>query len=184
MRAFLDGGGRGFAGWGGSFGAMKTLPLVILIVGFVVGSAWADQASLDKLVAKEQGNVDNEAVKVYGGTVGKLEAIFFIEFTGEGNRVDGWYYYPSRGRAKRYTLGGTNPKNGVILLQEYTPRENGAERLTANCRLEKRLTKTRIIWEGRMDNTDGRAFKMVFSRKRAGGKAAVKKGGLNEQSTE
>ena len=126
----------------------------------------ADQASLDRLVETEQSNVDNEAVSVYGGKVGELEAVFFLEFTGTGNRVDGHYYYPSRGKEKSYMLKGSNPKEGVLLLEEYTTGADGKQTLSANCRLTKSIEKGRIIWSGEMNNTDGRKFKMMFSRKR------------------
>ena len=149
-----------------SFYVMKLLSVIGMMLGLSVGFLQADQASLDRLVAKEQGNVDNEAVTVYGGKVGKLEAIFVLEFSGTGNPVDGWYYYPSRGREKRYLLKGSNPKNGVLLLQEYTPKVHGAAELSANCRLTKKITGGRITWSGRMNNTDGRSLAISFSRKR------------------
>jgi len=123
--------------------------------------------SLDELVANEQRNADNEAVIAYGGKVGKLDAVFLIEWDGEpNNTLQGYYYYPSRERDRMYRLTGTNPKSGVLLLQEYSPTPLGVEVLSANCRLAKRETKERIIWEGRMDNTDGRSFSISFSRMR------------------
>ena len=131
-----------------------------------VSSLQADQASLDKLAKNAQADVDNEAVSVYGGKVGKLEALFFLEIAGTGKRVDGYYYYPSRNKGKRYTLKGSNPKDGVILLKEHTPGADGKLKLTAHCHLTKRVTKSRIIWEGKMNNIDGRTFKMSFSRPR------------------
>ena len=132
----------------------------------MLSNTMADQASLDHLVEKEQANVDNEAVTVYGGTVGGLEAIFFLEFTGTGERVDGFYYYPSRGRDKSYTLKGSNPEEGVLLLEEYTTGSGGKETLSANCRLTKKIEEGRITWSGEMKNTDGRKLEMNFSRKR------------------
>ena len=115
---------------------------------------------------KEQANVDNEAVSVYGGKVGKLEAVFFIEWAGVGNPVEGQYYYPDRGRAKMYVLKGSNPKNGVLLLDEFTRNANGVLKKSAICRLAKKLTATRIVWEGTMTNLDGRQLSMSFSRLR------------------
>lgn len=130
--------------------------------------AWLELSlgrSLEELVAHEQRNVDNEAVVAYGGKVGKLDAVFLIEWDGEpNNTLLGYYYYPSRGRDRMYRLTGTNPKQGVLLLQEYSPTTSGGEVLSANCRLTKRESKERIIWEGRMDNTDGRSLPMSFSR--------------------
>ena len=149
-----------------SFCAMKLFSVLGVLLVLSGGVLQADQASLDRLVAKEQGNIDNEAVSVYGGKVGKLEAVFFIEFTGTGGRVDGWYYYPARGREKGYLLKGSNPKNGVLLLQEYTPKAGGPPVLSANCRLTKSISGGRITWSGKMNNTDGRSLTMSFSRKR------------------
>ena len=126
-------------------------------------SARAD-GELDKTIKRLQANVDNEAVQVYGGNVGKLQAIFFIEWTGTGNSVEGYYYYPSKGRAKTYKLKGTNPKQGVITLQEFTPKEDGRYEHSASCRLTKKVSDSRITWTGTMNNTDGRTFPMKFSR--------------------
>ena len=123
--------------------------------------------SLDELIAHEQRNVDNEAVIAYGGRVGKLEAVFLIEWDEEPNTtLNGIYYYPSRGRKLKYRLAGTNPKPGVLILQEFTPTADGGEVLSANCRLSKRISGDRIVWEGTMKNTDGRVLPMSFSRAR------------------
>ena len=123
--------------------------------------------SLDELIAHEQRNVDNEAVIAYGGRVGKLEAVFLIEWDGEPNTtLNGFYYYPSGGRKLKYRLAGTNPKPGVLILQEFTPTADGGEVLSANCRLSKRISGDRIVWEGTMKNTDGRVLPMSFSRAR------------------
>lgn len=143
---------------------MKTQTIFLFTILALLPPLQADQASLDKLVAKEQANVDNESVSVYGGTVGKLEAIFHIEWAGD--EVFGWYYYPTRGRDKRYALQGTNPKEGVITLQEFTPSPGGTAEHTASCRLTKTVSKTRITWKGQMNNTDGRVLPMQFSRLR------------------
>jgi hypothetical protein len=136
-----------------------------LLVFAFLGPAAAG-GELDKTIKRLQGEVDNEAVSVYGGNVGKLQAIFFIEWAGTGNPVAGYYYYPSRGRAKTYKLTGTNPKQGVLTLQEFTPKEDGTYEHSASCRLSKRVTDSRIIWEGKMNNTDGRVLPMKFSRPR------------------
>ncbi|NNC89184.1 MAG: hypothetical protein HKN82_12060, partial [Akkermansiaceae bacterium] len=131
---------------------MNTLSLLLGVL--LCSAVRAD--NLDALVKREQANVDNEAVVVYGGKVGTLDAIFHIEWAGTGNPVDGHYYYPSRGKRKSYILKGNNPKAGVLNLQEYTVDAAGKRKLTATCRLTKRLTGTRVIWEGQMNNTDGR----------------------------
>lgn len=140
---------------------LTTIVLSLACLAFLHGR------SLDELVAHEQRNVDNEAVIAYGGKVGKLDAVFLIEWDGEpNNTLQGYYYYPSRGRDPMYRLIGTNPKAGVLLLQEYSPTSSGGEVLSANCRLTKQETKDRIIWEGRMDNADGRVLPMSFSRQK------------------
>ena len=143
----------------------STVILAILTIFHLplTGVVRAD-GELDKTIKRLQANVDNEAVQVYGGNVGKLQAIFFIEWTGTGNAIEGYYYYPSRGRAKTYKLKGTNPKEGVITLQEFTPKEDGSYEHSASCRLTKKASKGRITWEGTMNNTDGRKFPMKFSR--------------------
>jgi hypothetical protein len=138
--------------------------LAVGITALVTPHAAADP--LDELVHREQKNVDNESVVVYGGNIGKLDALFFIEWTGTGNPVSGHYFHLSNGRKKTYTLTGNNPKDGVVNLAEYTPDGKGTAKLTANCRLTKRVTADRIIWEGTMNNTDGRVLPMKFSRPR------------------
>ncbi|MGB0155478.1 MAG: hypothetical protein ACPGFB_15740 [Verrucomicrobiales bacterium] len=140
-----------------------TLLLFITITWFQI-PLQADQAALDKLVAQEQGDVDNESVNVYGGTIGKLEAIFHIEWAGDA--IFGWYYYPSRGRDRRYTIHGHNPEQGVITFQEFTHSTDGEVAHTANCRLTKTISSTRITWKGQMNNNDGRVLPMQFSRLR------------------
>ena len=144
----------------------RILSLILVAIALSASHSQADQASLDRLVKKEQANVDNEAVTVYGGRVGNLEAVFFIEWSGVGNPIDGYYYYPSRGSKKRYKLKGSNPKDGELLLTEFTPTGSGAFKTTARCSLTKRVTESRILWEGTMNNTDGRELPMEFSRPR------------------
>jgi hypothetical protein len=139
-------------------------PLILLALFFSVCLCVAE--TLEDRVAYEQRNVDNEAVAAYGGKVGKLDAIFLIEWDGEpNNTLNGFYYYPSRGRHLQYRLSGTNPKPGVLVLQEFTATANGGDVLSATCRLTKRVSGDRVIWEGKMNNTDGRVLPMSFSRK-------------------
>lgn len=143
---------------------MKTI--IPLILALCTAALSATAASLDELVAREQANVDNEAVVVFGGKVGKLDAIILIEWDEHpGNTLDGYYYYPSRGRDRMYRLAGKLPKPDVLLLEEFTPKAGG-ETLSATCRLTRRISGDRITWEGTMRNTDGRELPMSFSRKR------------------
>ena len=146
---------------------MIRLALPLLAVCFLwIPGLRAEESALEKLVKEERKTVDNEAVSVYGGKVGKLDAIFFIEWSGKKNPIEGFYYYPSRGKEKRYKLKGTNPKDGVIHLEEYSRMENGILRLSGTCRMTKKVTKSHIVWEGKLNNTDGRKLAMSFSRKR------------------
>ena len=131
---------------------------------FYVLASFCAASPLDDLVAREQANVDNEAVLAYGGIVGKLDAVFLIEWDKTNGVVEGYYYYPARGRERTYRLAGTNPKPGVLVLQEFSPKDGGGEVLSASCRLTKRVSGSRVIWEGTMNNTDGRVLPMSFSR--------------------
>jgi len=144
--------------------ARSTLKGVVIALSVALLSNLAHASALDELVARERANRDNESVEVYGGSVGKLEAVFFLEWDDHNKIVNGYYYYPARGRHRTYRLEGTNPQPGVLLLREFTPTATGGEELSANCRLAKRVKGGRVIWEGEMHNTDGRALKMTFSR--------------------
>lgn len=139
----------------------KTLCWIFaLLMAGALGVATADPT--DEQIKKAQANVDNESVVVYGGKVGKLVAMFALEIAGA--QVDGHYYYPTRDKNEWFKLKGTNPKDGVLILQEFTKQEGGKLVHTASCRLTERATDSRIIWEGTMNNTDGRSFPMHFSR--------------------
>lgn len=95
----------------------------------------------------------------YSGSVGGLQADFSLEFHDDGS-VSGTYSYPSN-KGSVYLLSGSNPRQGELYLEEYT----GAT-LSAKCYLSKRVTEDFIVWEGVMQNTDGREFDMFFSRAR------------------
>ena len=72
---------------------MITKPILSLGIALLLPTMlWAGQESLAGLVKQEQANSDNEAVSVYGGKVGPAGAIFFIEWSGTGNPVEGRYY--------------------------------------------------------------------------------------------
>lgn len=143
---------------------------VVIALSVALLSSLAHASALGELVARERANRDNESVEVYGGSVGKLEAVFLLEWDDHNKIVNGYYYYPARGRHCAYRLDGTNPQPGVLLLREFTPTAAGGEELSANCRLAKRVKGGRVIWEGEMHNTDGRALKMAFSRAIGGSK--------------
>ncbi len=140
--------------------AKSSCRIFALLMAGALGVATADPT--DDQIRKAQANVDNEAVLVYGGKVGKLDAMFALEI--DGGLVDGHYYYPTRDKNQRFKLKGTNPKDGVLVLQEFTEQKDGSLVHSASCRLTKRVTDSRIYWEGTMNNTDGRSFPMHFSR--------------------
>ncbi len=102
----------------------------------------------------------------YRGKVGRLEAVFSLDWHSDGS-VTGIYHYPSR-QGVRYELRGSNPAEGELRLEEYTDG-----RPTARCLLRKRLEQGAIVWEGMMWNTDGRRFPMSFSRARGEAPPAV-----------
>lgn len=96
----------------------------------------------------------------YTGSVGKLEAVFVIQWQEDGG-VSGTYFYPSRPGVV-YRLAGSNHEAGQLYLEEFTGRK-----LSARCYLRKHLSEDLISWKGEMRNTDGRVLDMVLKRKRA-----------------
>lgn len=103
---------------------------------------------------------------VYTGNVGKLTAEYFLEW-GENGSISGTYHYPSR-PGKTYRLEGSSPREGILLLDEYT-----GSSLSAKCTLEKRFANGRIVWEGVMKNTDGRQFEMRLEKQAAGSEPSL-----------
>jgi hypothetical protein len=99
------------------------------------------------------------AAAEYEGTVGKMKAVFSLDWQDDGT-VTGTYAYPDR-PGTVYTLRGKNAAEGELYLEEYTGDE-----FTARCYLGKVITDGVIIWRGEMRNSDGRAFPMEFSRRR------------------
>lgn len=96
----------------------------------------------------------------YTGKVGKLEAVFSLDWHEDGS-VSGVYRYPSR-PGTSYSLQGSNPSEGELHLEEYS---DGV--LTARCHLRKSVTNGVILWRGEMRNTDGRRFPMELARTQA-----------------
>src|SRR5262249_4416666 len=96
----------------------------------------------------------------YIGQVGRLDAIFFLKWLPAG-RIQGTYFYPKRGISRSYTLLGENSEEGKMYLEEYTDKT-----LTARIGLVKSITAHEIVWEGAMQNVDGRRFEMSFRRDR------------------
>jgi hypothetical protein len=91
----------------------------------------------------------------YTGQVGKLKAVFNIEWGGD-NSVGGTYRYPSR-KGEVYTLEGEFAADGKLVLREYT---DGT--LTAVMMLHATGEGDKVRWSGKMKNTDGREFDMWF----------------------
>jgi FlgO protein len=96
----------------------------------------------------------------YIGHVGQLDAIFSLKWL-PGGKIQGTYFYPKRGINRSYTLLGENSEDGKIYLEEYTDKA-----LTARMELVKSITAGEIVWEGVMQNVDGRRFEMSLRRDR------------------
>jgi hypothetical protein len=91
----------------------------------------------------------------YAGQVGKLKAVFDIEWGGDKS-VGGTYRYPSR-KGVVYTLDGEFAADGKLVLREYT---DGT--LTAVMMLRNTSVADKLRWSGTMKNTDGRELDMWF----------------------
>ena len=91
----------------------------------------------------------------YEGHVGKLKAVFKIEWGGDKS-VGGTYWYPSR-KGVVYTLDGEFGADGKLILREYT-----GGKLTAVLTLSDAGRGGKIRWSGKMKNTDGREFEVSF----------------------
>jgi hypothetical protein len=78
----------------------------------------------------------------YIGSVGRLDAIFFLKWLPSG-KVQGTYFYPKRGINHSYTLIGENQSEGKIYLEEYTDKS-----LTARIALVKSITAKRDCMGG------------------------------------
>jgi TolB-like protein len=109
----------------------------------------------DQLVQKEE-----VSPITYIGHVGHLDAIFFLKWLPRG-KIQGTYFFPKRGINRSYTLLGENSEGGKIYLEEYTDKE-----LTARIGLVKSTAAGDIVWEGVMQNVDGRRFDISFRRDR------------------
>ena len=95
------------------------------------------------------------AAERYAGQVGKLKAVFNIEWGGD-NSVGGTYRYPSR-KGVVYTLEGEFGADGKLVLREYS---GGV--LTAVMMLRATGDGDKVRWSGKMKNTDGRELEMWF----------------------
>jgi len=98
---------------------------------------------------------ESSMAEIYHGQVGKLKAVFDIEWGGD-NSVGGVYHYPSK-PGVTYTLEGEFGADGKLVLREYT---HGT--LTAVLFLSDEGGGRKIRWAGKMKNTDGRELNMWF----------------------
>ena len=73
--------------------------------------------------------------------------------------------YVSFKTGKKYFLKGHNHLQGKLHLREYTPVANGRYRETSVTNLTKSVIKGKIHWSGTMQNFDGRAVPVSFSKK-------------------
>lgn len=101
---------------------------------------------------------------MYGGKVGPADAIFFIVWSDTGNPIEGRCYLPARGKNMTYVLKGTNPKSGVLELEEFLPDAAGKLVPHAFCNLKKRIKGELIVWEGEKIYPNGRTIPVSFSR--------------------
>ena len=93
----------------------------------------------------------------YVGAVGEQKMILSLTWHDDGT-VGGNYYCPG-GSGKIYALRGSNPRQGELVLTEYTDGK-----ATAICRFKKSVENGAIVWRGVMSNFDGRVKGMYFYR--------------------
>ena len=133
---------------------------VALIISISQAPPARTGTSEDRPKASEPIQEEQVPPVTYIGSVGRLDAIFFLKWLPSG-KIQGTYFYPKRGINRSYTLIGENPQEGKIYLEEYTDKS-----LTARIALVKSITPKEIVWEGQMQNVDGRSFQMSLRRGR------------------
>lgn len=111
------------------------------------------------LTAEPQVSQANGDTYTYDGTVGNRASIFTLTWQSDGN-VQGHYQDLADGAGTTYQLKGNNTRNGELVLTEYT-----AGKQSAILTLKKSLANGGITWSGKMHNTDGRVWKVSFSRR-------------------
>lgn len=142
---------------------MRTAPWLMALLIATVSPMAADE-KLDELVKREQADVDNEAVTVYGGSIDQAACVFFIEWSGVGSQIDGHYYEVKRGRKTLWRLRGANPKDGVLELTAFESRADGNLERIAEIRMTKKIAKGRVVWSGEVKRLDGTEGKIEMSR--------------------
>ena len=116
----------------------KQLSCLMMLLGFSV-SALADETN------------------GYVGKIGQQNAEFTLTWNASG-KVNGTYHCPG-GSGRVYVLRGSNPKEGELVLHEYT---NGVH--SATCYLTKSTEQGKVVWRGVMHNNDGRDKAIYFYR--------------------
>ncbi len=97
----------------------------------------------------------------YTGKVGSKVAYLTIEWPKGSAKKAGWFItgsYSLVENDKTYQLRGQNPRQGRLVLEEYT-----GDKRTATIRLKKSKVKGKITWSGTMYNADGRKIPVKFS---------------------
>jgi hypothetical protein len=97
----------------------------------------------------------------YTGNVGSKAAYLTIEWPKGSAKKAGWFItgkYSILESDKTYQLRGQNPRQGRLILEEYT-----GDKRTATIRLKKSKVKGKITWSGTMRNADGRRIPVKFS---------------------
>jgi hypothetical protein len=97
----------------------------------------------------------------YTGKVGSKEAYLTIEWPKGSSKRAGWFIsgsYTVIESGKTYQLRGQNPRQGQLVLEEYT-----GDRRTATIRLKKSKFRGKIVWSGTMYNTDKRKIPVRFT---------------------
>lgn len=120
--------------------------------------------ALDERARQEEAALGDETVSVYAGKVGNADALFFITWSSTGSPVEGRYYLPVRGKNVMYILKGTNPKAGVLELEEFLDDGTGTLVPNATCTMKKKTADGRIVWEGEKSYENGNLVTMSFSR--------------------
>ena len=83
-------------------------------------------ATLEKISPQYSNDSDNNSrygSSHFKGAIGTLAITMFLSISSEG-KVDGWYYYNSRGPAHKLSLTGVYRENGQIVLHEFTQEGN------------------------------------------------------------
>ncbi len=130
---------------------------------FAQNASWSNSNKNNYVAPKQEINLSNNTVtnnsssptitvtKTLKGSVGKLEAIYSLNWYSDGT-INGTYNYPAQPNII-YTLQGRDLQNGALELTEYVNSN-----ISANCN----LTLQGNCYVGQMNYTDGRHIKMTM----------------------